>query len=366
MICPKCGFEQPDNPECARCGVIVSRYKGPALGTGALRPPASAVPPPPPPPSLPLSSNETVRMTFTPPAPEEVSGAGFGAPAPRAAAGTLYEGPPPATAGGPAYGGTVYGGPTPGAVRPPTFGMPMGDVGVGDVLNRTFSVYFANLVPFAVLTAVALSPLFIMQGIVLSVGSASSSAAPSALALLSLIPLFLGAIFCPQIATGAITYGVFQQLRQKETSISDCLSQGLSALPRVLGVAIVQGLLIALASLACGVPGIILMVRWAVSVPAAVTERTGVSDSMSRSTFLTEGFRWQVFGFIVVLGVLNIGLTVLATLASSGNPSLNLLLSGLASIFTTGVSSTGSAVLYYRLRSAKESIDVDQIASVFA
>jgi hypothetical protein len=325
----------------------------------------SPVPPPPPPSSLPLSSNETVRMTFTPPAPEEVSGAGFGNPAPAAAmastGGILYEGPPPATAGGPAYGGTVYSGPPPGTVRPPTFGMPMGDVGVGDLLNQTFSVYFANFVPFALLTAVALSPLFIMQGIVLSAKLSSSS-----LALLSLIPLLLGAIFCPQIATGAITYGVFQQLRQKETSISDCLSQGLSALPRVLGLAIVQGILVSLGALACGVPAIILSVRWAVSVPATVTERTGATESMSRSSFLTEGFRWQVFGFLFVLIVLNVGLSVLAALAATGNPTMNVLLSGLASIFTTGVGSTGSAVLYYRLRSAKESIDVDQIASVFA
>jgi len=31
-----------------------------------------------------------------------------------------------------------------------------------------------------------------------------------------------------------------------------------------------------------------------------------------------------------------------------------------------GLSATGSAVMYYRLRSLRESIDVDQIASVFA
>jgi hypothetical protein len=342
MICPKCGFEQPDSPECARCGVIVSRYKGPALGADAFRPPVS----PPPPPSLPLSSNEPVAAMAS-------------------EGGTVYEGPPPATAGGPAYGGTVYGGPPPGAVRAPTFGMPMGDVGVGDLLNQTFSVYFANFVPFALLTAVALSPLFIMQGIVLSAKSSASSLT-SSLVLLSLIPLLLGVIFCPQIATGAITYGVFQQLRQKETSISDCLSQGLSALPRVLGLAIVQGILVFLGALACGVPAIILSVRWAVSVPATVTERTGATESMSRSTFLTEGFRWEVFGFLFVLEALTIGLAILAGLASAGNQTMASLLSGLASIFTTGVMSTGSAVLYYRLRSVKESIDVDQIASVFA
>lgn len=27
MICPKCGWEQPDNPACSRCGIVVSRYQ---------------------------------------------------------------------------------------------------------------------------------------------------------------------------------------------------------------------------------------------------------------------------------------------------------------------------------------------------
>lgn len=27
MICPKCGFEQPDAPECARCGIIIAKYR---------------------------------------------------------------------------------------------------------------------------------------------------------------------------------------------------------------------------------------------------------------------------------------------------------------------------------------------------
>jgi hypothetical protein len=360
MICPKCGFEQPDNPECMRCGVIVSRYKGPAMGADALQPPA----PPPPPPSLPLSGNETVRMSFTPPAPEEVSGGGY-PPAPAAAmataGGTVYEGPLPGA------GGTVYGGPQPGAVRPPSFGVGR-EVKSGDLLNQTFSIYFANFVPFVLLSAIALAPLFIVQGIFLSSATAAaiSKQGPSPLLILSLALLFLGAVFCPYFATGAITYGVFQQLRRQDVSLGDCLSQGLSAFPRVLGLAFLQGLMVGLALLACVVPGIILAIRWAVSVPAAVAEKTGASDSMSRSTFLTDGYRGDVFGFLFVLGAINIGLSLLVRLATAGNPTLNLLVSGLATLFTTGLSATGTCVLYYRLRSAKESIDVDQIASVFA
>ena len=159
---------------------------------------------------------------------------------------------------------------------------------------------------------------------------------------------------------------MFQQLRQKDTSLGDCLSQGLSALPRMLGLAIVQGILVSFAFLACIVPAIILSVRWAVSVPAAVTEKTGASESMSRSTFLTEGFRWDVFGFLFMIGAISLGLNLLVYLTAAKNPTLNLLLSALVSLFTTGLEATGAAVLYYSLRSAKESIDVDQIAAVFA
>ncbi|HSU84629.1 MAG TPA: hypothetical protein VLR69_19600, partial [Thermoanaerobaculia bacterium] len=86
MICPKCGFEQPDSPECMRCGVIVSRYKGPVLGASAPRPPAPSFDPVPagPPPGA------------------------FGAPQPlpAMAAGAASD-PMPAL---PAGGGTVYNG----------------------------------------------------------------------------------------------------------------------------------------------------------------------------------------------------------------------------------------------------------------
>jgi hypothetical protein len=320
-----------------RCGVIVGRYKGPALGAAALRPPVSPAPSPPDP---------IPAISAVP------------------ALGTVYGDPVPAAAGG----GTVYGGP---AMSPPAgsvsatpaFGVFRGTFGVGEVLSQTFSVYFANFLPFALLTAIALSPLFIVEGY----GTIAAKAAPGSPA--SLIPLLLlvvAAMVCPYLATGAITYGVFQQMRGRDTSIGDCLSRGLSSLLLILGLSIWQGLLVFGASLACLVPGIMLSVRWAVSLPAAVTERTGVSESMSRSAYLTDGMRWDVFGVLFVLQVLNIGSTLLVTLATAKNPMLHLLLSGVASLLVVGLSATGSAVMYYRLRDLKESIDVDQVASVFA
>lgn len=340
MICPKCGFEQPDSPECARCGVIVNRYKGPALGASALRPPA-------------------VRPASPP--------AAFGVPEPMAASavGTVFGGPEPAMAGG----GTVYNGPPPGSAAaaamaaPRILAQPRGTLGVGDVLGKTFSIYFSNLLPFLLLTAIALTPFYLAQAWLFS---AKSGASPASLVLAcSSLLVSLGSLLCVNIATGAITYGVFQQMRNQDTSIGDCLSRGLSALPRVVGLAIGQGLCIVVGLLLFIIPGILLAVRWAVSVPAAVTEGSGVSDSMSRSSELTEGFRGEVFGVLLVFGVLNFGSIFLVALVAAKNPTLTLTLSAVKDLFSVGLTATGSAVMYYRLRSAKESIDVDQIASVF-
>jgi hypothetical protein len=279
------------------------------------------------------------------------------------AIGTVYGGPLPAAAGG----GTVYGGPPmsppAGSVsRAPAFGVSRSTFGVGEVLGQTFSVYFANFLPFVVLTAIALSPLFVVEGY----GVAAKTIPGSPASLIPLLLVLVAAAVCPYLATGAITYGVFQQMRGRDTSIGDCLSRGLSSLLLILGLSVWQGLLIGLGLIACVVPGIMLATRWAVSLPAAVTERTGISESMSRSTYLTDGLRWDVFCVLFVLGVLSGGSTLLVTLATATNPMLHLLLSGVANLLVVGLSATGSAVMYYRLRDLKESIDVDQVASVFA
>jgi hypothetical protein len=319
MICPKCGFEQPESPECIRCGVLVDRYRGPALGAAALRPPvapslAAAGDPPPPP-----------------------------MPAPAFAAAT----------------GTVYGGPPPLASALPS-GTFLGTFGVGEILSETFSIYFANFLPFTLLTAFSLAPIYLLMYMV------TQGAPTSLLVISSAVLVVIFVLLASNIATAAITYGVFQQLRGKDTSIAECLSRGLSLLLPVVGLAIVKSLAVSLATLACIVPGIILSVRWAVAIPAAVTEGTGVSASMERSTFLTDGLRWDVFGVLFGLGAIQIGSTFLVRLVAAKNPTLQLVLDGVKDLLFVGLSATGSAVMYYRLRGLKESTDVDQISSVFA
>jgi hypothetical protein len=39
MTCPKCGFEQPESPDCAKCGIVIARYKPSQTAAPAYTPP---------------------------------------------------------------------------------------------------------------------------------------------------------------------------------------------------------------------------------------------------------------------------------------------------------------------------------------
>lgn len=44
MTCPKCGFEQPENPDCVKCGIVIARYKpAPAAAPVTMAPPPPQV-----------------------------------------------------------------------------------------------------------------------------------------------------------------------------------------------------------------------------------------------------------------------------------------------------------------------------------
>lgn len=60
MTCPKCGFEQPENPDCVKCGIVIARYKPSQTA-------APAYTPPPPPMSKEQAAIERMKALAPPP-----------------------------------------------------------------------------------------------------------------------------------------------------------------------------------------------------------------------------------------------------------------------------------------------------------
>jgi hypothetical protein len=77
------------------------------------------------------------------------------------------------------------------------------------------------------------------------------------------------------------------------------------AFGRALGVNFLSGLGILLGLILLVVPGIYLIVIWALAVPALMAEDLSVSDALSRSKALTEGYRMSILGLLLLIGIPN-------------------------------------------------------------
>lgn len=218
------------------------------------------------------------------------------------------------------------------------------------LLSRNFSIYFA-VAAFAALPSVLLDNI---------------SADEGTAAVLSVLG-FLGMAVLNPLGQAIILHTAFQDMGGYRVSLSQSVRAALGRWLALIGLIICTGLAIGVGFLLLIVPGFILMAMWYVATPACVAERLGVSASMARTSVLTKGYRWQVFGMSALLAVASgviaavvkgvLGLTGSYGIAVAGSLAWSALAGAFGAIFIV--------VIYYDLRVAKEGIDIRQIAAVF-
>ena len=91
-------------------------------------------------------------------------------------------------------------------------------------------------------------------------------------------------------------------------------------LPVVVAAQIVAGIGIGIGLLAFVLPGIYLLLRWAVVAQAAALENTDWIGALRRSGELVRGHYWHVFGVVVVTTAVNLGLSEAAGAVSETGP----------------------------------------------
>jgi len=242
---------------------------------------------------------------------------------------------------------------------------------VGDLVGKSLSIYFRNLIPFTVMAALILSPWIALTLYVEQLTADLNPSDPGE--SLQITGMTFGLVLVQTMLgfmlAGSLTYGVVQQLRGQPAGIGVAISQGLQSFTRVLGTALLCGFRIVLFTLLLYVPGVIEQVKLYVAVPAAVMEGKSAKAAVERSIRLTDGSRWPIFGAWVLVALLGIGLGLLVFAvvrmanvdwnAESAwfNISIQLLLAPFAA--------TMGATSYFLLRKGKENTDVREIAAVF-
>jgi hypothetical protein len=234
-------------------------------------------------------------------------------------------------------------------------------ISAGSLLSSAFRIWSQNLVAF-----VGVMLVFSLPGLVLSTALVNPKEPNYPVqGLISLISWVLGSI-----ATAAITYGVLQQLRGQKPDIGSCVKQGLARVGAVMGVGLLFGLGVGLGTLLCLVPGMMLLTMWMVAIPATVVEHTGVTESLKRSSTLTEGHRWSLFFMILAVGALQIlmvGVVVGITMSGGDAQTRAVgLIMALGGVVVQSLGAVAFTVAYHDLRALKEGTDVETLMKVFA
>ncbi len=234
------------------------------------------------------------------------------------------------------------------------------DFNIGGILSRGVEVLGRNLATFGTLSVLFMLLPFVsgqMMGFGFGIESGVSTIAIAALVLLWILLYFL--LFA------TLTHGTICDLRGTPARIRESLSWGLGLLFPVIGITILATIGAGLGAMFLLVPGLILMTMWWVAVPAAVIERTGVINSLRRSAELTRGYRWKVFGVIIVIYIGQLVLDVLTHFILAAAPIFSLVVSFLITVAFTAYFAVVTAVCYHDLRVLKDGVGTDEIARVF-
>jgi len=199
--------------------------------------------------------------------------------------------------------------------------------------------------------------------------------------------LFVAIGICYAACQAALIYGVVEQLRGRSYSFGQAVAVGLWRIGRMIGIGLLVlaafvlfvilfrlvgvilppllSSLVAGAVILIGVP--MATCAFFVLFPVASVEEHGVFGSFTRTRFLTRGYRWPLFGLLLILflGSMAVNLLLSYVAGAALPPVVGALVIIAAQVWLSALSSVVIAVAYFRLRYLKEGVDLDQIAGVF-
>jgi hypothetical protein len=231
---------------------------------------------------------------------------------------------------------------------------------VGDVLVRSFGIFWRRVAIFLALSLLAHAPVYLV------IASAHLEVIGGRGIWSRILMAVLGLI-CASVTSGVIACSVVRELRRQPFSIGQAMNAALRQLLPIIGVSIAAATLTMVAGIAVLVPGLMLFCMCYVAAPACAVEGTGLRASLSRSFFLTRGCRWQVFGVVLVSAALSVILALVYAVtapwafAPPGRTVLMQAMQAAASAF----SAVMAGVVYEQLRVAKEGVAAETIVGIF-
>ncbi|HUC54657.1 MAG TPA: hypothetical protein VMR90_11445 [Candidatus Cybelea sp.] len=260
---------------------------------------------------------------------------------------------------------------------------------IGELLDRTFSLYRRNFLLFVGIAAIPqllVLALQLVQIVLMPAGSAAArpviselqNASP-VLAAGGAVGIFLLAIAAIVVylvaylfSQGGTVYAVSELYLGRTTTIGQSLSRMRGELLSLFGVVFLNGLVTGLSFLLLIIPGIYMACRLCVCIPAALLEDLGPRDSLERSFGLTKDNAGRAFLiFLLYVVILYAALFLfdipfgIAIASAAHDPAMVRVWTALmqignfvASVLVTPIITIATSIFYFDLRVRKEAFDL--------
>ncbi|MAK61960.1 MAG: hypothetical protein CMK09_13385 [Ponticaulis sp.] len=248
-----------------------------------------------------------------------------------------------------------------------------GKLDIMDVINTSVKVFTENAVVYLVLSAVLIGiPFLIYSLILVSIVGGGVSPLSGGFLVWSTLGSFVTMLFSLLLQATVIITAI-NQMNGRMIDFMAAINQALQHIVPlfILSILLAIGFTIGFALLV--VPGILLMLIWAVVVPAYVAEDIEMMSAFGRSADLTKGQRLRILGLVVIVMLIGLAVSLVLGLVSGGSmmdPMARYTFAGaifstISQIVMSVLFTIGSAVLYLKLRYLKDGADVGSISSVF-
>lgn len=234
-------------------------------------------------------------------------------------------------------------------------------------LGMSFRAWFRNLIPFTLVAMVLYAPAVLCELRIDGAGLQGEELIAAFFGPSMYLLVALSTLLAPMI-----TYRVIQDLNGRKVSILTSLRFGLrGVVPALLVTIVCQGLL--RIPFAGAIVSTIASCIWFVATPAAVAEQLGAIAALTRSSQLTSGRRWGIFGLALLVnlaGLLLLALWLIPQLSDGGGELADRArMAGVTFMLVIGVFQMFygivQAVSYALLRQDKDGVSYDELAKIF-
>ena len=255
---------------------------------------------------------------------------------------------------------------------------------LGEILDRTFSLYRNHFALFVGITAI---PQLLVLAFNLLGGSMPVQTAkpiggpmeaatfpplPTATAIIGFIVGILIYLVVYLYAQGGTFFAVSEIYLGRTATIGACLSRMRGHVLKLLGVTILNGLVVGAATILLIFPGIYMACRLLTCVPAALFEDLGAGDSLTRSYELTRDEAGRAFVILLLYFVLSITASMLVVFPFQVMAGLSVKDPGmthlwislmhvgnfLARVLVAPYLTIATSIFYFDLRVRKEAFDL--------